>query len=136
MPAAHAAHDSLALTHLYPLSQLAQSAPLCAAHAAPVAMLPLAHAVHSLSWHSRSLVVVSSTDSYWALVHTVWLAHVPHASCSSVGATFMYCVAEHSLTALHTRLTEADGAVIWHVTPKEHVSHAAQLVWRCPVAAW
>ena len=90
VPAAHAAHVSLALTHLYPLSQLAQSAPLCAAHAAPVAMLPFAHAVHSLSWHSRSLVVVSSTIRTGRR-YTVWLAHVPLRRAQR--GAFMYCVA-------------------------------------------
>ena len=99
-------------------------------------MLPCAHAVHSLSSHSRSLVDVSSTDSYCASVHVVCDAQVPHPSCASVGATFMYSVPEHALTAEQTRSSLALGARVWHVTPIAHASHAVQLVLRWLLADW
>ena len=83
-------------------------------------MLPCSHAVHSLSSHSRSLVDVSSTDSYCAAVHVVCDAQVPHPLCASVGATFMYSVPEHTFTAEHSRLTDADGTRVSHVTPYAH----------------
>ena len=99
-------------------------------------MLPCAHAVHSLSSHSRSLVDVSSTDAYCASVHVVCDAQVPHPSCASVGATFMYSVPEHVFTIEHSLLTEADGARVSHVVPAEHVSHAAHAVSRCCKDVW
>ena len=68
--------------------------------------------------------------------HTVCDAHVPHALWASVGATFMYCVAEHELTAAHTRFTAALGAVVWHVAPSVQVVHAAQAVLRWLGDAW
>ena len=99
-------------------------------------MLPFAHAVHSLSSHSRSLVVVAANASYCAPVHVACDAHVPHAPCASVGATFMYSVPEHTFTAEHSLLTEADGARISHVVPSTHVSHAAHAVSRCCNDDW
>ena len=99
-------------------------------------MLPLVHAVHSLSSHSRSLVVVAATVSYCAPVHVACDAHVPHAPCASVGATFMYSVPEHTFTAEHSLLTEADGARVSHVVPAEHASHAAHAVSRCCKDDW
>ena len=102
----------------------------------PVAIEPLAHAVHSLSSHSRSLVDVSSTDSYCASSHTVCAAHVPHPLCASVGATFMYSVPEHTFTFEHCRLIDDVGARVWHVTPKVHAVQALQCVLRCATAGW
>ena len=99
-------------------------------------MLPCSHAVHSLSSHSRSLVDVSSTDSYCAAVHVVCDAQVPHPLCASVGATFMYSVPEHTFTAEHSRLTDADGTRVSHVTPIVHTRHDSQLVRRWLNKAW
>ena len=60
-------------------------------------------------------------------------AHVPHASCASVGGTFMYSPSPQTLTAEHWRFTDADGARVWHVLPSVHVVHATQAVerWLC-----
>ena len=86
--------------------------------------------VHTLRSHWRSLVVVGCTVVYWAAVHVEWLAHVPHASWASVGATFMYSSAPHTLTPVHCRSDDAVGAATWQVTPRLHTACAWQLVSR------
>ena len=63
-------------------------------------------------------------------------AHVPHASCASVGGTFMYSPSPQTLTGVHWRFTDADGARVWHVLPSVQVVHAAQLVERWLCDAW
>ena len=99
----------------------AHCAVLCVVHAAPVAPAPLGQ-VHTFCEHWRSVVVVSSVDTYCVSLHSVWLAHVP--AKVSVAAVFMYSVPEHRFTLLHTRFCVVLGAVIWYVAPSVHVSHA------------
>lgn len=94
-------------------------------HASPVDPAPLAH-VHTFSAHSRSLVGVSSTDSYWCDAHTLCAAHVP--GNVSVGFTFMYSVLEHLFTGEHTRFCVFDGAVLSYVVPSEQIDHAEQVL--------
>ena len=89
------------------------------AQLAPVRPAPLAH-VHSFTLHWRSDVDVFATDSYWASVHSLEEAHVPHPLCSREYGTDRYWSPEHVLTALHTRLLVIVGATVWHVTPSVH----------------
>ena len=90
----------------------------CVGQSVPVAWAPLAH-VHTFRLHTRSVVAVSSVLSYWAAVQVVWAVHVPQ--CNSVYAVDRNCAAPHVFTALHSRLTVADGGVpVWQVTPNSH----------------
>ena len=96
--------------------------------------------VHTFSAHWRSLVVVGCTVVYWAAVHVEWLATMPQAPCSKVGATLMYSSAPATFTGSHCRSDEAVGAFTWQVTPRLHAACCWQLVSRwlwvalnCPV---
>ena len=60
--------------------------------------MPPVH-VHCFSEHSRSLVALSSLDSYWCSLHTVCEAHVP--ANAALGGSAMYSLASHSLTSVH-----------------------------------
>ena len=94
--------------------------------AVPAAPAPLVH-VHTFCEHSRSLVAVSSLDSYWALLQSVCTEQVPPVV--SVGAVDIHSVpVVHTFTLLHTRFCVMLGAVVSYVDPSVHVAHAVHAV--------
>ena len=108
---------------------------LCVGQSAPVAPDPFAH-VHSFKLHWRSEFSVWLTDSYCDSVQVVSDEHTPHPLWSREYAVDRYCVPLHVFTAEQTRSTVAVGAVVWHVTPREHTAHVVHEVRRCDDESW